>query len=205
MRDKFITAIQEYQADYGVEIEQEDVERLANFYDIVQGANPLLHLVAPCSPGAFATRHILESLTLLRHLPKNAVFADVGTGAGLPAIPCLIVRDDLRAVLIESKKKKTDYLETATLRLGIGIRAVVVNSQFDEVKPPQEIGFITCRALDKFVEKLPRLFRWSARRTLLLFGGPALEEAIGQSGRKYEKRLMPLSERRYLFVVPQDT
>src|SRR5262245_63592218 len=107
MRPEFISAIRSNQAAFGIAISEEAIERLADYFELVQAGNPLLHLVAPCSAEEFATRHILESLTLLEHLPPNARFADVGAGAGLPSIPCLIARDDLRATLIESKEKNT--------------------------------------------------------------------------------------------------
>src|SRR5437016_436562 len=108
--------ITDHQAAFGLELTPERIERVVNFYGIIQEQNPLLHLVAPCSPEEFAVRHILESLTLLKHLPENAKLADVGAGAGLPSIPCLLARDDLRARLIDSKEKKARFLTDAVDR-----------------------------------------------------------------------------------------
>src|SRR5436190_12664325 len=113
MRSEFIAALTANQGAFGIELPQPALERLADHYDLVQEHNPLLHLVAPCSAEEFAVRHILESLSLLEHLPQKAKFADVGAGAGLPSIPCLLVRDDLRGVLIESKEKKAKFLGQA--------------------------------------------------------------------------------------------
>src|SRR5688572_26026127 len=110
MREEFIRAITTNQREFGIELSAETIKRLADYYEVVERDNPLLHLVVPGSPEAFATRHILESLTLLKFLPQNCRLADVGAGAGLPSIPCLIARDELRAVLIESKEKKTAFL-----------------------------------------------------------------------------------------------
>src|SRR5258706_8582217 len=110
MRQQFISAINQHQSAFGIELPAEKIERLADYYDLVIEHNPLLHLVGPCSPEEFAIRHILESLMLLDHLPHGAKFADVGAGAGLPSIPCLIVRGALKAVMVESKPKKTGFL-----------------------------------------------------------------------------------------------
>ena len=52
---------------------------------------------------------MLESLMLLKHLPSDAKIADIGSGAGLPIIPCLIARPDLHATLIESSQKKSVF------------------------------------------------------------------------------------------------
>jgi 16S rRNA (guanine527-N7)-methyltransferase len=200
MRNEFLAAIDKHQSAFGLDLPSVTIGLLADYYHLVLEHNPLLHLVGPCSPEEFATRHILESVTLLEHLPKNARFADVGAGAGLPSIPCLIARPDLTAELIESKEKKAKYLESAIAQLKLDKRAEVVNKQFEEVKL-EDVSHVTCRALDKFVEKLPRLLKWSGKRKLLFFGGNSLGDALAKYGVKYEKRLMPLSEKRYLFIV----
>lgn len=183
-----------------MELSEPGIERLADYYELVQEQNPLLHLVGPCSPEEFAIRHILESLTLLNHLPQGAKFADVGTGAGLPSIPCLLVREDLKAVLIESKEKKAQFLQNACAVLKLSDRAEVLNRQFEEADL-SECQFVTCRALDKFTEKLPRLLRWSEQRRALFFGGNSLREALQKLRRKYELRLIPLSRQRFLFIL----
>ena len=193
-------AIRTNQNAFGVEVAEEKIERLADYYRLVQEINPILHLVAPCSAEEFAIRHILESLMLLEYLPEAAKFADVGTGAGLPSIPCLIVREDLFAFLIESKQKKIGFLKPALQTMLLSPRARVIHRQFDEVKE-DDFSFVTCRALDKFTEKLPRIVKWSGMRKKILFGGPALEEALNSLKLGFEKKLIPMSERRYIFIV----
>ena len=200
MRQEFIKAFEANRSIFGVELSREKVERLAEYYQLVQEHNPLLHLVAPCSPEEFAIRHILESLTLLEFLPRNTRIADVGTGAGLPSIPCLIARGDLGAVLVESTIKKAAFLETALGQLGLAERAAVINRQFEEVKE-KDFTYVTCRALDKFTERLPRLLKWTGPRQFLFFGGPSLEQALIRLKRPFEMKLMPLSNQRVLFIV----
>jgi len=200
VKTEFIDAIKNHQAAFELALSDTAIDRLAAYYELVQKHNPLLHLVAPCRPEEFATRHILESLTLLEYIPENARFADVGTGAGLPGIPVLLVRKDLSAVLIESKIKKAKFIVSATAQLGISEQAEIVNRQFEEVDD-SNFSMVTCRALDRFTEKLPRLVKWSGKRTLLLFGGNGLREALQKEGMLFEDRLMPLSEQRFLFIV----
>ena len=200
VRTELISAIKSNQKAFGLDLSDASVSRLADYYKLVLEHNPLLHLVAPCSPEEFAIRHILESLTLLEYLPNGAKFADVGAGAGLPSIPCLLVRDDLRAVLIESKEKKTKFLDSAIVTLGLSKRSSIVNRQFEEADPGN-CEFVTCRALDKFTEKLPRLMKWAVNRQLLLFGGENLKTALEDQKTVFTQKLMALSEQRYLFVT----
>jgi 16S rRNA (guanine527-N7)-methyltransferase len=196
---EFITATEINKAAFNVLLSGDAVAKLSIYYGLVQQHNPILHLVAPCSPEEFAVRHILESLTLLEHLPKNAKFVDVGAGGGLPSLPCLIARDDLRAALIESKAKKAAFLETAIGELGLSDRAIVENRQFTETDPG-DAAFVTCRAIDRFRETLPRLIKWSGERSLLFFGGPDLGTEMRRLRSSVSQKLMPLSERRYLFI-----
>lgn len=200
MRDQLITAIKTHQSAFGIELAEDQIERLADYYEILQEHNEILHLVAPMPAEEFAVRHILESLYMLHHLSADAKFADIGAGAGLPSIPCLLVRPTLKAVLIESKVRKSDYLIKAVAELGIGDRTRIINQQFEEAET-EGFSVVACRALDKFTQKLPKLLKWSKRRNLLLFGGPSLREALVGQKVKFEEKLMPMSEQRYLFVV----
>ncbi len=200
MREELIIAIARHKAAFGIDLTARVIDRLAGYYELVLEHNPILHLVGPCSAEEFATRHILESLTLLKHLPANSRFADVGSGGGLPAIPCLIARDDLHGLLVEAKEKKAAFLKTAVERLNLATRAQVTARQFHEIDAGN-CDSITCRALDKFTEKLPRLLKWSGKRRLLLYGGENLEAALRQDNVRFERELMPLSEQRYLFII----
>lgn len=178
----------------------EAIERLTDYYDLILEHNEFLHLVGPCSPEEFATRHILESLTLLEYLPNGIWFADVGTGGGLPSIPCLLVREDLKAVLIESKEKKSKFLSLAVEKLKLKYRTRISTKQFAETN----LGHceaVTCRALDKFTERLPRLIKWSGRAQMLLFGGENLQKSLEDQRVPFKQNLMPMSEQRYLFIT----
>jgi 16S rRNA (guanine527-N7)-methyltransferase len=195
----FVSTVRENEAKFDLELTDMTLDRLADHFELVLEHNRLLHLVAPAPAGEFAVRHVLESLTLLKHLPLRAKFADIGPGAGLPSIPCLIARKDLRAVLIESKIKKARFLAEAIARLELGGRAEIVNRQYEEAETG-DCDVVVCRALDKFTEKLPRLVRWARGRPLLLFGGENLAAGLERSGVEYNQKLLPLSERRFLFV-----
>ncbi len=198
---EFTAALRTHAHDYDIEFSQEDLQQLTSYYQIINTWNPRLHLVAPSSAAEFARRHILESLMLLRHVPDGARIVDIGSGAGLPTIPCLITRADLSAVLIESAKRKAVFLREALALIGRSDSATVIAQRFEDVEPP-EARFITARAVDRFAEVLPRLISWAPRpSTLLLFGGKELKGSVEDLGLRYEEMLIPNSERRYLFKV----
>lgn len=196
---KLVAALTANQHLFDISLNKDNLTALADYYAFVQKHNEILHLVAPCAPEEFAVRHILESLTLLKYLPENARFADVGAGAGLPSLPCLIVREDLRSVLIESKLKKIKFLEEVSSVCRLENRTEIINRQFEELAKPS-VSHITCRALDKFTQKLPKLLKWSGNADLLFFSGNSLRRELQKNNVKFEEKLMPLSEQRFLFI-----
>lgn len=197
--NEFEQALVSNMGSFGVDLSPETLTQLAEYYSLLTRWNDRLHLVAPCAPEEFAVRHVLESLLLLKHLPANAAVADIGSGGGLPIIPCLIARPDLKATLIESSQKKVVFLREALNRLDL--RAAVIAQPFEDVAAP-EVSFVTCRALDQFMRKLPALTNWApAGCRLLLFGGEAMGEELEKVDVKFEKFLIPRSEKRYLFLT----
>jgi 16S rRNA (guanine(527)-N(7))-methyltransferase RsmG len=195
----FTESIKLHQTAFGLNLSDEKISLLVKYYDLIQQHNEILHLVAPCDAEEFAIRHILESLTLLEHLPQNSRFADLGTGAGLPSIPCLLVREDLQGILIESKLKKVAFLQEVLANCELESRAGIINRQFEELVKPN-VSFVLCRAIDKFTKKLPQILKWSANCSLLFFGGNSLRDELIKNRVKFTDKLMPMSEQRFLFI-----
>jgi len=197
------TTLENQAGSYTIQLSAETIARLVDYYALLSRWNDRLHLVAPCEPEEFATRHLLESLLLLRFLPAGASFVDVGSGAGLPAIPCLIARPDLTTTLLESSQKKSVFLREAINQLGIANRATVIAKRFEETKSP-DVPFLTCRALDQFMTQLPVLMNWAPPScTLLFFGGDELRRQLESRQAHYTEFLNPSSEKRFIFVVVQ--
>ena len=199
--EKFAETVAGEAPSYAVSLTANSITQLSKYYELLQRWNTRLHLVAPCTPQQFATRHVLESLVLLKHLPANAKVVEVGAGAGLPIIPCLIVRPDLEAVLIEASKKKSVFLREALAHTGASTRGRVIDQRFENVEVP-EVGFVTCRALERFDDMLPRLLAWAPPgSTLLLFGAKRLQPRIESEGYEASPELLTGSKARFLFVV----
>lgn len=197
--DGFEQTLVSNMGSFNLDLSPETVTRLGEYYSLLTRWNDRLHLVAPCSPEEFATRHVLESLLLIKHLPNEAKIADIGSGAGLPIIPCLLARDDLEATLIESSQKKSVFLREALNQLGRS--STIIPKPFEQVPTP-DVSFVTCRALDQFTNKISTLIKWAPTgSTLLLYGGESLREKLLETKAGFDEFLIPLSEKRYLFVV----
>lgn len=204
LQRQFIRVFEANQETFDVSLSTEKIFNLTEYYELIEKHNEILHLVAPSPVETFVVRHVLESLFAERFLPKNARFADLGTGAGLPAVPILIARKDLRGVLIESKLKKAKFLEEVLAECRLEDRAEILDRQFEELAKP-DVSWVLCRALDKFTAKLPKILKWSGDCSFLFFGGNALRDALQKNNVKFETKLLPLSEQRFLFISQKQT
>ncbi len=201
--ERFSSALCANAGDFGIQLSADDIKRLNDYYELLLKWNDRLHLVAPCPPEEFATRHVLESLVLLRHLPQNARIVDVGSGAGLPIIPCLIMRADLRASLIESSRRKAVFLREALRDVHSRELARLTVARFEQTTAP-DADSVTCRALDRFQELLPALIEWAPPASaLLLFAGEALRKQIEILLPSAKADRIPKSDRRFLIVGKQ--
>lgn len=76
--------------------------------------NERFNLTAITEPEEVIRKHFLDALTALPWLPPGRVrLVDVGSGAGLPGLALKIARPDIEVTLIESVKKKADFLRHA--------------------------------------------------------------------------------------------
>ncbi len=201
--EKFGQALWNNAAEFEIQLRAAEVTRLSKYYELLLKWNDRLHLVAPCSPEEFATRHVLESLLLLSHLPQKARVLDVGSGAGLPIIPCLMIRTDLSATLIESSPRKAVFLREALRDVSNREPAALTVARFEQTTAP-EADFVTCRALDRFQRFLPALIQWAPpTSTLLLFAGEELRKQLEILLPNAKAERIPRSDRRYLIVASQ--
>ena len=197
----FQECLRKEMSTYDLQLSPPMLEQLSAYYELLLRWNERLHLVAPCSAEEFATKHVLESLTLTKHFAASATVVDIGSGAGLPIIPCLVARTDLSATLVESSQKKSVFLREALKTIGALKRGSILSKPFESVTSPSA-EYVTCRALDDFMQAVPSLIHWAPPgSTLLLFGGPNLNERLNELNLEIRATLLPNSDRRFLFEV----
>jgi len=95
------------------------------FLALVEKWNKHYNLTAVRGVEQMITRHLLDSLALLPHLPVTARLLDVGSGAGFPGIPLAIARPHTVVTLLDSQLKRCRFLRQATAELALHNTEVV--------------------------------------------------------------------------------
>ena len=72
------------------------VQLLAEYCRLVTEANARFNLTAILDERDFVIKHILDSAAACTLIPHGARLLDIGSGAGFPAVPLAILRDDIR-------------------------------------------------------------------------------------------------------------
>ena len=116
--------------DLGIAFDPGDLDRLGHFLARLLDANRRMNLTAIRDPEQAWTRHVLDSLTLMRYLAGagSGTVIDVGSGGGLPGVPLAIVMPGLRFTLLEATGKKARFLEEVTASIGLE-NVTVVNDR----------------------------------------------------------------------------
>ncbi|MCX7016022.1 MAG: 16S rRNA (guanine(527)-N(7))-methyltransferase RsmG [Candidatus Sumerlaeota bacterium] len=141
----FADLLNQFLTAFGVSLPEERVDALARHFALVLEANARLNLTAIVDPRDAALKHYCDSLALLRVMddwPAPGQAADVGSGAGFPGIPLAIARPQWRWALIESKRKKAEFLQDAVGRLRLdNVEIALGRSEELARRPPWRDGF----------------------------------------------------------------
>jgi 16S rRNA (guanine527-N7)-methyltransferase len=105
-------------------------------------------------------RHLVDALAGAEHLGGAGRLLDVGSGAGLPGVPLLVVRPGWHGVLLEPRVKRWAFLREVIRRLDLD--AVAVRSRLEELgRGEGEFDVATMRAVGSMESHLgmirPRL------------------------------------------------
>ena len=128
--------------------------------------NKKINLTAIKEPLLIAEKHFIDSIAAVSFLGNETCLIDVGSGGGFPGIPIKIMKPDLKVVLVDSARKKVNFLKHAIRTLHLenieAIHARVEDLHGDE------------RYCNKFDAVISRAFTGLAHFEALVF--PLLTE-----------------------------
>jgi 16S rRNA (guanine527-N7)-methyltransferase len=159
--------------------------RLVAYLDLLAKWNRTYNLTAIREPERMVTHHLLDSLAVLPHLEesggqKSLSLLDVGSGAGLPAIPLAIARPAWRVVALDSSHKKGAFIQQAVSELSLAnVEAAV--ARVEDYRPSAPFDLVISRAfsdLATFAESSARHLVYGGR--LIAMKGVRPDEEIAQ-------------------------
>ncbi|MCB2078771.1 MAG: 16S rRNA (guanine(527)-N(7))-methyltransferase RsmG [Novosphingobium sp.] len=145
------------------------------------------NLVSATSLREVWLRHIGDSAQLLRHVPRETrTWLDLGTGAGFPGLVVAIMRPDAEVHLVESRKRRVEWLEDVSQLLGL--ERVVVHGVRLEQLDGFPVDAISARAFAPLEKLLTLSARFSTSDTVWLLpkGRSAAQELDELRGWRHE-------------------
>lgn len=117
--------------------------------------NERMNLTAITDPREVAEKHFADSLAALPYLKPDMVVIDVGTGAGFPGVPLLIMMPELKLTLADSLNKRLTFLEALLKELDL--QAELVHGRAEDLGQNRLYRERFDAALSRAVASLPVL------------------------------------------------
>ena len=107
----------------GYHLTQYQLDCFQKYQALLENWNAVISLTSIDSPKDVQLKHFLDSIAASVSIEKETLeygsLLDVGSGAGFPGIPLKIMWPGLKVTLIESTRKKADFLRFVSQSLGL--------------------------------------------------------------------------------------
>jgi len=166
--------------ELGLAISTGDIATLEIFAGELLKWNRKINLTSVLAIDEIAIKHFLDSLVLAEQISSAASLLDIGSGAGIPAIPVKIFKPSLNVVSVDAVEKKILFQRHAARLLNLeGFEAIHVRVENLHKQYARSFNIITSRAfssLERFVEIVHPLLAVDGR--IIAMKGPAGAEEI---------------------------
>ncbi len=140
----------------------EQADKFIKYYELIAEWNEKMNLTAIKGEQETAQKHFADSLLPTGLIPNGAKCIDVGTGAGFPGIPLLIMRNDITVTLLDSLNKRLIFLNEVISALDLGKRAKTLHMRSEDAGRSIEHRDKYDVALSRAVAAANVLTEWTA-------------------------------------------
>lgn len=134
-------------AEMGLAVEQAHIDAFEIVARELKKWNSRINLTALVSDRDIAIKHIVDSLVFAGMVRDGERVLDIGSGAGMPAIPLKIVRPDIGVVSVDAVAKKVQFQRHLARSLGlVGFQAI--HGRIESLDPSHRHAYslVTSRA-----------------------------------------------------------
>lgn len=139
--------------NFKIELDDKAMDKLDTYAQTLVEWNKVMNLTTITQSDEIMVKHFLDSMLLLVisgvKIDTGATLIDVGTGAGFPAIPCKIVRPDIKITLLDSLNKRINFLNEVLKQVDVKGEAIHGRAEEYGVMPKQreKYDIATARAV----------------------------------------------------------
>ena len=140
-------------AELGVSLSDEAARKMLRVLDELDEWNQKMNLTAIRDRPQQLTKHLLDSLSVVKHLHGSRVI-DIGTGAGFPGLPLAIALPEMHFTMLDSTAKKLKFIDHVTALLALE-NVETVHSRAEAFQPKYRYDVVISRAvgaMDTFVK-----------------------------------------------------
>ena len=141
-----------FQDEEGVSVEL--LEKYADHARLLLETNKTLNLTAIQTPKEVAAKHYLDCWRMTRLVPMIAKrLLDLGTGAGFPGIPIALAEPNCSVILVDSTRKKVDFIQRCIDSLEIP-NARAVWARAEDHLAVEKVDIVMARAVSSVRENV---------------------------------------------------
>ena len=102
-----------------IELTDEMQEKLNFYCKFLREENEKYNLTAITNEQEIWVKHFVDSILGSVAIPSGATVCDVGSGAGFPALPLAIARQDISVTLVDSLEKRINFTKTLCRQINV--------------------------------------------------------------------------------------
>lgn len=139
--------------DFNVDISDVQIQMFDRYAELLLDWNKKFNLTAIKEPDEIVTKHFADSLSIMKSqtFVDGQSLIDVGTGAGFPGIPLLIMNPGLDITFLDSTGKKIKFIEAVLEDLGLYAKTITARAEDVGNDPDyrESFDFATARAVSE--------------------------------------------------------